>query len=78
MPLIPIVSCSLGSRTLDCPAAARAYASGNNPPPPEFALQISHQNGQQVCSGVYAPDGTRLRDMEQSQQEGLQGLPPPQ
>jgi len=50
--------------TPDCASAAKVYASVLSPPPERFAvLMVPRNNDLAGCSGVYAPDGTRLTEL---------------
>ncbi len=63
----PVVFCAQRrgqAGTPDCASAAKVYASVLAPPPARFVVLMAPRRGDLAgCSGVYAPDGTRLADL---------------
>jgi hypothetical protein len=48
----------------DCTAAAKVYASTQTPPPDRFVVLMAPRQGDLAgCSGIFAPDGTRVGDL---------------
>lgn len=58
----------------DCASAAKVYASVLAPPPARFVVLMAPRRGDLAgCSGLYAPDGTRLADLPKV----APAIPPP-
>jgi hypothetical protein len=66
----PVVFCSQRrgqAGTPDCTSAAKVYASTQVPPPARFVVLMAPRQGDLAgCSGIFAPDGTRLGDLPKS------------
>ncbi len=63
----PVIFCAQKrgqAGTPDCASAARAFAGAVDPPPERFAILMAPRRGDLAgCSGLYAPDGTRVADL---------------
>lgn len=56
--------------TPDCETAARLYAAAQAAPPERFVVLMVPRRGHLAgCSGVYAPDGTRVGDLPEPPEE---------
>lgn len=66
-PETPVVFCAQRrghAGTPDCASAAKVYASAVTPPPSRFVVLMAPRPGDLAgCSGIYAPDGSRLADL---------------
>jgi hypothetical protein len=65
----PVVFCQQKrgqAGTPDCASAAKVYGSVLSPPPERFVVLMAPRSGDLAgCSGIYAPNGTRLADLPQ-------------
>jgi len=63
----PVIFCAQKSGqagTPDCASAGKVYASVQATPPARFVVLMAPRRGDLAgCSGIYAPDGTRLADL---------------
>ncbi len=61
----PVVFCAQKQPGVpDCSVAARVYASVVSPAPDRFVVLMAPRQGDLAgCSGIFAPDGTRLGDL---------------
>ena len=63
----PVIFCSQKpgqAGTPDCSSAARIYASVLEPQPERFVVLVAPRRADLAgCSGIYAPDGTRVADL---------------
>ncbi len=76
----PVVFCSQKpgqAGTPDCSSAARIYASALDPQPERFVVLMAPRRGDLAgCSGIYAPDGTRLADLPEAPPEAAPAARP--
>jgi len=68
---MPVVFCAQKrgqAGTPDCVSAAKVYASVQTPPPARFVVLMAPRRGDLAgCSGIFAPDGTRVADLPKPQ-----------
>jgi hypothetical protein len=61
----------------DCASAAKVYASVQLPPPARFVVLMAPRRGDLAgCSGIYAPDGTRVADLPKPPEKEPAPSPP--
>ena len=74
---IPLVICNAGGQgeALTCEAVAQRFNQALTEPRPAVAVHLGRQyTGQPVCTGVFGPDGQRLRDVGPQESQGFQSL----
>jgi hypothetical protein len=61
-----VVTCqvSVFAQPPDCDLVARTYLAAAGPPARGLIVAVSRSGGRNVCSSLYDPDGTKIRDME--------------
>jgi hypothetical protein len=62
-----MVTCQIGyfeSKTPSCDDVARTYVAAAGPPPRGFAVSVSRQGGEALCTTIHQPDGTKLADID--------------
>lgn len=69
-PAIPLITCAMERGTVTAPSCeetVRAYAGAVSPAPEEIAARVAVQTEPRArCEGIFAADGTYLREMDQS------------
>jgi hypothetical protein len=74
---VPLVICNASGQgeALTCEAVAQRFNQALAEPRPAVAVHVGRQyTGQPVCTGVYGPDGQRIRDVGPQESQGLQSL----